>query len=29
MAQEMIREKGTIGPEDELDVPATDFEIKI
>jgi small subunit ribosomal protein S2 len=29
MAQEMQREKGVIGPEDELDVPATDFEIKI
>jgi small subunit ribosomal protein S2 len=29
MAQEMQREKGVIGPEDEIDVPATDFEIKI
>jgi small subunit ribosomal protein S2 len=29
MAREMLREKEVIGPEDELDIPATDFEIKI
>jgi small subunit ribosomal protein S2 len=28
LARQLLRERGTIGPEDELDVEATDFELK-
>ena len=28
LARQLLRERGTIGPEDELDIEAADFELK-